>query len=139
GAGIGLGVVGEWLQDETSQDSPAELGGIQLGTLLLVLTIALAAESIHLTVDLLGELPALWRWASTLVYPCILAVVVWMLLPTWTIVHSILVQWAPPEEVETLELDGTSSPLIAVVLLVVLWVIAFVRSGALRAVVRALR
>lgn len=140
GAGIGIGLIGEWLQDETSVDSPGELGGIQLGALLFVLTIALAYESIRLTAALLNVLPGIWRWLSALIYPCVLILVVWMLLPTWAIVHSILVQWAPVADVDAMELaEEPSSPLIALVLLVVLWLIELVRSGAVREVVRGLR
>lgn len=141
GTAVGIAVFGPLLMEEGFADDPGELAGIQLGTLLFVLTIALLYESVHLVVDLLRALPGLWRWISAFVYPWIAAVIVWLVLPTFPTLMRIFQQWLPPDADVEVELTGDMwDPAIALLLVAVLWTAHFVSSGQagrLRAALRA--
>ncbi|KRA24684.1 hypothetical protein ASD65_09855 [Microbacterium sp. Root61] len=130
GTAVGIAVFGPLLMEEGFADDPGELAGIQLGTLLFVLTIALLYESVHLVVDLLRALPGLWRWISAFVYPWIAAVIVWFILPTFPTLMRIFQQWLPPDADVEVELTGDMwDPAIALLLVAVLWAAHFVSSG----------
>jgi hypothetical protein len=136
GSAIGLTLFGEAL--ETGADSPAELAGIQLGTLLTVLTIALFYESVRVVVDLLSGLPALWRWGSALVYPWLSLLLAMALVPFDQTVLGLMRQWGQPD-VDEATVSTQADPLIGLVLFVVLWSVHLVESGQAGRVIRSLR
>lgn len=132
-AGSALGLAFFGIDLETGADSPAELAGIQVGTLFTILTLALYYESVRVTVDMLRSLPGLWTWTAALVFPIISAFVVFWTIPLAPTLRAILHQWS--QELAGADEVSFTGPISTVFIFVISWIAYFVQSGTARRLV----
>lgn len=141
-AGTAIGILALGIIDQDIHDTPAELAGVQLGTLLFILVVALAYESVRVVVDMLAHLPATWRWGAAFLFPCLASIVVWFVFPADALLTRIVDQWAVDGADVTVNTDAAGDVwgvLQLIATFAVLWTVYFVASGQARRLREALR
>lgn len=108
-AAVAIGVFGSFMHQDGMPDSPGELAGIQLGTLLFVLTITLVYESVRYTYALLTQLPSFYRGLAALLLPMIAAYTVNFIFPVGSLFIDILFQWTTPMQTAVIERLGLAA------------------------------
>lgn len=142
-AGTAIGILVLGVIDEDIHDTPAELAGVQLGTLLFILVVALAYEAVRVVVDLLADVPWTWRWGAALVFPWIAAMIVWFGFPADVLLDRIVDQWVIDGAADTdvaLDVGADGWDVLGLLLVfAILWTVHFVASGQARRLRVALR